>query len=89
MEAGAAVRDTGYFTLSILPPLTCGFLAAKWLCHFQASHLPPKQEERGKEKVQRTKTGPAPSYKESKASVEAPVGRLLVTPRMGGSSPHL
>ena len=55
VEAGVAIRDTGCFVLSIPPPLTSGFLAAKWLYHLQASRLPPKQEERGREKMHRTK----------------------------------
>lgn len=55
VEAGAAIEDTDCFALSIPPPLTSGFLAAKWLYHLQASRLPPKQEERGREKMQRTK----------------------------------
>ena len=55
VEAGVAIQDTGCFALSIPPPFTSGFLAAKWLYHLQASRLPSKHEERGREKMQRTK----------------------------------
>lgn len=72
------------FCSGFYPPRTCGFRAAKWLRHLQASHLPSKKEE----EEERRKLGQPLFLRKTGAFVEASLSRLLFPPRQG-SCPRL